>query len=226
MDQKIVSQTSTAVKICGITQVSQAIDIASLGVDAIGIIGVNHSKRYVMEEMRIKIFHSLKIFSKELKRVWVIADMPEIEIEKGILCEGPPSVIQLHGSESIEKCLYLKKKFPNIIWWKAFRIKSKEDIKNAKNFENIIDGILLDSWNKNTLGGTGSSIPLELIKGLEFKVPLWIAGGVTANIAMRIINTVNPYGLDASSKLEIIPGIKDLEKVKSLLKVVRKNKIF
>ena len=77
---KTGSQSSTAVKICGITELHQAKAIAALGVDALGIIGVKESPRFVNEDNRRKIFDELSKSFPNTKRVWVIADLTDSEI--------------------------------------------------------------------------------------------------------------------------------------------------
>lgn len=221
MDLKIKSSTSTAVKICGITKVDQAMEIASLGANAIGVIGVKSSKRYLKKNLREGLFNEIKKNAPDVERVWVIANMSDTQIDEGILCNGSPSTIQLHGDESKERCHFLKNKYPNINIWKAIRISSPADLLSVKSYEDIVDALLIDAWNPNKLGGTGERIPIEWIDRKQFKVPLWIAGGISYEWANEIIDKVNPFGIDASSKLEIMPGIKDINKVKSLIQAVR-----
>ena len=103
------TKAPTAVKICGITQVKQALEIASIGVNAIGVIGVKSSPRFLQEVDRRKLFRELTQHAPGVARVWVIADLGVDEIIQGIEGIGSPSVIQLHGDESREKCITLKK---------------------------------------------------------------------------------------------------------------------
>ena len=118
----ISSNSDIRVKICGITRIDQAIKIANLSADAIGVIGVKSSPRFVAEEKRREIFNKLNIAFPKLARVWVVADLKGADLIKGIEGNGVPSVIQLHGNESEEYCENMKIKFPNILWWKALRI--------------------------------------------------------------------------------------------------------
>ena len=70
------NKAKTYVKICGITSVDQARQIAELGVDAIGIISVKDSPRYVSRQIKRKIFQYLKQFFPDIKRVSVIKNIP------------------------------------------------------------------------------------------------------------------------------------------------------
>ena len=223
MIRKSTSIKSTAIKICGITNPSQAREIAQLSINAIGVIGVKDSPRFVPEEECIKIFNEVEKVSSSIERVFVIANK-KLEAIKCINNRStPPSVIQLHGNESVDYCSELKNQFPTIKLWKAFRLKSINDLKNIDQYERNIDAILLDAWDKNSLGGTGNRIPIELLINKTFKTPWILAGGISAEIIPEIFSKLRPDGIDASSLLEVSPGIKDLEKVESLVRVIRKQ---
>ncbi len=223
MIRKSTSKKSTAIKICGITNISQARTIAQLRINAIGVIGVKNSPRFVPEEECIKIFNEVEKVSSSIERVFVIAN-EEIETIKCINDRStPPSVIQLHGNESIDYCSELKNEFPKIKLWKAFRLKSINDLKNISQYEKNIDAILLDAWDAKTLGGTGNRVPVELLINKTFKIPWILAGGISAEIIPEIFSQLKPDGIDASSRLETSPGIKNLEKVESLVRVIREQ---
>jgi len=223
MIRKTTSKKLTAIKICGITDTSQARSIAKLKVNAIGVIGVGTSPRFVSEDECIKIFNEVEKVSSSIERVLVIANEKIEKIKYINRRSSPPSVIQLHGNESVEYCRELKKQFPSIQLWKAFRLKSNDDLKNISKYEKIIDAILLDAWDENSLGGTGNRIPIELLTNKTFKTPWILAGGISAEIIPEIFSKLKPDGIDASSRLELSPGIKDLKKVESLIDVIREQ---
>ncbi len=221
MTFKIGSSTSTALKICGITSISQAKAIAAMGIDAIGVIGVDTSPRYLNESKRKDLFHELHAFSPTLERVWVIADLDNAQIKKALNGHGSPSVVQLHGNESKDRCKELRNKYPQTKWWKAIRIRTLKDLSIAREYENNVDALLLDAWSPRALGGSGQRIPLKWLKNTEFKTPWWLAGGISAEWIPDIFREVSPFGLDASSRLELKPGIKDIQKVHNLVKAMR-----
>jgi len=212
--------TSIAVKVCGITSLEQAKKIAQLGVNAIGVIGVEKSARFITEQKRRELFSSLEIFAPDLQRVWVVADQKETSLSKGLSGIGIPSVVQLHGHESPDLCSKLKKKHPDTQWWKAIRIKSPTDIKSACSYLGVVDALLLDSWEHGQLGGTGRRIPLEWLTEENLNQPWWLAGGISAEVIPELLKQVKPWGIDASSCLETAPGIKDLKKVRALVNAI------
>ena len=223
MVRKSTSKKSTAIKICGLTTTSQARSIAEFKINAIGVIGVKNSPRFVPEEECIKIFNEVENVSSEIEKVFVIAN-EKLETIKSINNRStPPSVIQLHGDESVDYCCKLKNKFPTLKLWKAFRLKSINDLKIINRYDNKIDAILIDAWDAKSLGGTGNRVPIELLLNQTFKSPWILAVGISAEIIPEIFSKLRPDGIDASSLLEVSPGIKDLKKVESLVRIIREQ---
>ena len=223
MIKKSTSKKSTAIKICGLTKTSQARSIAKFEINAIGVIGVKDSPRFVPKEECIKIFNEVEKVSSSIEKVLVIANEKIEEIKCINNRSNPPSVIQLHGTESVDYCRNLKNQFPKIKLWKAFRLKSINDLENISQYENNIDAILLDAYDEKSLGGTGNRVPLELLVNKTFQVPWLLAGGIFAEVIPEIFSKIRPDGIDASSRLEISPGIKDLKKVESLVRKIRER---
>ena len=214
-------KSKTLIKICGITSIEQAVQVADLGINAIGIISVDESPRYILPEKKKEIFKTLKDLYPNVERVSVVKNTPIDTIIKNFLGEPNETIIQLHGDEDIDYCKKLKQKIPDIELWKAFRIKNKEDLDKIKIYENFIDTILLDSWNTKTYGGSGEKIEQKYLEDLSFSKPWWLAGGVSPEWLEVIIRKIKPNGIDISSKVEISPGIKDIDKVKLLIKEVK-----
>tara|TARA_Y100001933_G_scaffold167499_1_gene165820 strand:+ start:72 stop:719 length:648 start_codon:yes stop_codon:yes gene_type:complete len=215
-----MSEAKTLVKICGITSVDQALQIAKLGVDAIGVISVKESPRYVSPEKKKDIFSNLKKNFPQVKRVSVLKNVP-LEL----ICINSfnfENVIQLHGDEDLSYCKKLRRKLPQIEVWKAFRIKDKTDIKGIEAFADFIDAVLLDSWNEKTYGGSGIRIKSTYLQDLKFSKPWLLAGGISVDWLKQILIDIKPDGIDVSSSIESSPGIKDLNKTKKLLNLIKK----
>ena len=223
MIRKSSSKKSTAIKICGLTMTSQARSIAELKINAIGVIGVKNSPRFVPEEECMKIFNEVEKVSSSIEKVLVIANAKLEEVKCINNRSTPPSVIQLHGNESVDYCRELKNEFPRIKIWKAFRLKAINDLENISQYEKNIDAILIDAWDDKSLGGTGNRVPIELLLNKTFKAPWILAGGISAEIIPEIFSKLRPDGIDASSRLEISPGIKDIKKVASLVREIREQ---
>ena len=104
MIRKSSSKKSTAIKICGLTKTSQARSIAELKINAIGVIGVKNSPRFVPEEECIKIFNEVEKVSSSIEKVLVIANATLEDVKCINNRSTPPSVIQLHGNVSVDYC--------------------------------------------------------------------------------------------------------------------------
>ena len=216
-------KTNTLVKICGLTSEEQALQIAKLGADAIGIISVEESPRYISAEKKKKIFKTLESFYPKIERVSVVQNCSIDLIIKNFLGSPSETIIQLHGDEDVDYCKKLREKIPNIGIWKAFRIKTEKDLDSIKPFEDFVDAILLDSWNKETYGGSGKKIKSIYLKNLQFSKPWWLAGGISIEWIDEILTDIKPDGLDISSSIEISPGLKDIKKTKALIEFLKKN---
>tara|TARA_B100001057_G_scaffold294073_1_gene294162 strand:+ start:779 stop:1429 length:651 start_codon:yes stop_codon:yes gene_type:complete len=209
-----------ALKICGLTDLGQALAIAKLGADAIGVIGVADTQRYVADAPRRALFGHLEQQAPLLQRVWVVANADQDAIDAGLSGEGIPTVVQLHGDESPDFCLRLRQRHPDIQFWKALRLRKPDQLQSMTPYSQAVDALLLDAWNPDHLGGTGHRLPLEWLAEAAIPLPWWMAGGISAEWVPDLLAQVNPNGLDASSRLEVRPGWKDLSKVRELVKAL------
>jgi len=216
-------KTNTLIKICGLTSEEQALQVSKLGAHAIGVISVEESPRYVSAEIKKKIFKSLEISYPKIDRVSVVKNCPIDIIIKDFLGNPSETIIQLHGDEDIDYCKKLREKIPNIGLWKAFRIKTKNDIEKIKPFEDFVDAILLDSWFVDTFGGSGKKIKSTYLKNLQFSKPWWLAGGISIEWINEILTDIKPDGLDISSSIEFYPGLKDIKKTEDLFNFLKRN---
>jgi len=210
-------KSNTLIKICGLTSEKQALQVAKLGAHAIGIISVEQSPRYISAEIKKNIFTTLERLYPKIERVSVVQNCPIDLIIQNFLGKPSETIIQLHGDEDIDYCKEIRKKIPNIGLWKAFRIKTEKDIDKIKPFEDFVDAILLDSWNKDTYGGSGKKIKSTYLRNLRFSKPWWLAGGISIEWIDEILTDIKPDGLDISSSIEISPGIKSLDATKDLI---------
>ena len=216
-----------SLKICGLTDCDQACEIAAMGVDAIGVIGVPDTPRFVEPNQRRAIFQRLTKEHPALNRVWVVADPSDEQLASSLSGEGQPSVVQLHGQESPQRCAELRRLYPRINWWKALRLREEADLNDVDAYGASVDALLLDAWSPKQLGGTGHRLDPAWLERLETRIssdlPWWLAGGISAEWVPTLLHQVSPFGLDASSRLEHSPGVKDLRRVKALVEAVRGN---
>lgn len=210
----------TLLKICGLRQPDQAAAIASLGVDAIGVIAVPGSPRYLPPAQRPALFAAARQANPGCQGVLVVADPDPAQGDELRPSQGH-QVVQLHGDETPQQCLRLRQALDGVSLWKAVRVRNQGDLERARAYLGCVDALLLDAWVSGQLGGTGVAIPLELLQAFDPGLPWWLAGGIQERSAGAALAVLQPTGLDASSGVERSPGDKDLARVAALLAVVR-----
>jgi len=209
-------------KICGLTQPTQAEAVAALGVDAMGVIAVEGSPRFVAQERRMELFAAMAAQAPGCQGVLVVANPEDADLA-GLDPRWGHRVLQCHGNESPERCRVLRQSLGCAVW-KALRIRRPEDLAVAQAYAESVDALLLDAWVPDQLGGTGHRIPIEWLQGVSFPLPWWLAGGMRAERVAEVLAQLSPHGLDASSGVERAPGDKDLELVRALLAAVQSNR--
>lgn len=204
-------------KICGVRDPHQAAAIAAMGVDAIGVVAVPGSPRFLPVEHRLAVFAAAQSVQPGIRGVLVTADPGEMEVPTLLPAHGH-QVVQLHGSETAQRCERLRCQLgPEVELWKALRIRSKDDLHRCESYLGVVDALLLDAWVPDQLGGTGQSIPMEWLRGFCASLPWWLAGGLTPESVADVLKVLNPEGVDVSSGVEDRPGWKNLERVRQLL---------
>ena len=205
-------------KICGLCQPDQAAAIAAMDVAAIGVIAVESSPRFVPPERRAELFLAAKTARPACLGVLVVADPQAADLDR--LGSGyGHDILQLHGLESAERCRELRQSL-GVKVWKALRLRDRSDLDRAADYAHHVDGLLLDAWVADQLGGTGQRLPLDWLQGFKPEVPWWLAGGISNHALQEILSQVQPDGLDVSSAVEKSPGDKDLEGVAKLVRAV------
>ncbi len=214
----------TRLKICGLRDPHQAAVIAAMGVDAIGVVAVPTSPRYLAVEDRQPLFAAARRVHEGLLGVVVTADPGDHEVSTLLPGQGH-QVVQLHGSESVERCRQLRRQLgPEMRIWKALRVRSREDLQRAQSYAAVVDALLLDAWVPDQLGGTGQAIPLDWLEGFRPSLPWWLAGGLTPETVTAAIEACHPHGVDASSGVEERPGMKNLARVRQLVDLVASSR--
>jgi len=196
------------IKICGITNIEDALAAESLGADAVGFIFYKKSKRYITPEQAENIIKTLSPFTT---KVGVFVN-ETFEIINIISKQTGINVVQLHGDENpdIMKSISL----PGI---KAFRVDDNFDYKKLNQYQEY--SILLDAYSENDYGGTGNKFNWEKIP-FEIKNRIILSGGISSDNIEFIYKNINPAAFDLSSSLEIKPGKKDKKKMKNFFNKV------
>jgi phosphoribosylanthranilate isomerase len=205
---------STAVKVCGVTRAEDALALEALGVDLIGFNFWPGSKRYIEPSAASEIIQGLE----RAVPVGIFVDQGADEINVIALRTGIQWA-QLHGSEGWEVLdgltMPVIKAIPHdrLSDWGGLREGWNDHPDSQPRY------FLVDTQAGSAFGGTGAAFDWDLLKQHPLPRPYFLAGGVgPANIAAA--KKAEPFGVDLNSKVEIAPGVKDLELVRGCLAVL------
>ena len=198
------------IKICGITNMDDAVMAFAYGADALGFIFYERSPRYLTPEAARRIAHDLPDF---ISKVGVFVNH-DIQAVREIYEFCGLDMIQLHGDESPDYC----REIPQAILIKAISPRKEEDLSIASNY--CARAIMIDARESDLYGGTGKRSNWDLATKLKEMHLLVLSGGLNAGNILQAISTVSPHAVDVNSGVEISPGKKDPRKVQSMIELV------
>ena len=202
---------ATAVKICGITRVEDALVAARAGAHAIGVVFAPASPRLVDAEAAAGIVRALPPF---VTAVALFVD-PEPAQVRAVIDRVRPQVLQFHGGEKPDFCAAF-----GLPFLKAVRVRAGVDLLQYGRLYGAAKGLLLDAFVEGNPGGTGAVFDWSLIPR-DFPLPLVLAGGLHAGNVGEAVRRVRPWAVDVSSGVEASKGIKDAAKVAAFIRGVR-----
>jgi len=212
------------VQIYSIITPEEASKLCDLGVDHIGVMTGKVSGTYTQDfKLTKKIFESIK---PPIKKVAFTKSNNIFELME-TCTETNPDILHISAFKNIDDDLLqkLKLEFPNIKLMKSIYVNGTSSFQEAKYFQNLVDFILLDSQNSNSLfGGTGKVINWKLASEIvkAVKVPVILAGGLGVDNVIEAINTVRPAGVDSMTKTNLKNGkLKDMKKVKEFVRLAK-----
>lgn len=215
----------TCVKICGITNVIDALAVAQFRADFIGVIvGIDDSIRSVpIAEARI-------IRDTSPVPVILLVEKPYQDI-CSIVENIKPHGIQLVGNYAYDVIRKLKDATGCALWKTVHVPQNKGGDHSARRlYEHIehyraagIEVIVLDTMVHNKKGGTGQTCDWDIAEKLvaDCSIPIFLAGGITPRNVREAVTRVKPYGIDLSSGVEHCPGKKDPDKISLLMQNIR-----
>jgi phosphoribosylanthranilate isomerase len=220
----------TWVKICGITNVEDALTAVEAGADAVGFVFYEKSPRNVDPETVRGIVETLPT---EIEKVGVFVGESPDHME-GVAEKAGLTAIQLHVDPLCgyqfppeQRVSPRKRRYVSL---PASWFIDENGFKGLAWFDcskSLISGIFLDSGTREKPGGTGKTFDWKqaepAVSAIRMKFKVVIAGGLTpANVA-EALRTLKPWGVDVSSGVEAKPGKKDPEKVRAFVAAVRQE---
>ncbi len=235
------------IKICGITNKSDAEAITGIGVDVIGFVFFKGSPRRITSDGALSILKAIRKKAEKPPNIIPVFSISGVFVNENIdnVIETAERLnldyIQLSGDEDYDYLLNMKQminqasleekknRLSNIKIVKSYRIKeglnqpsSKSLFEEIYQLSKVADYLLLDSYSEKTFGGTGNTFDWNIVRDIGLSFPVILSGGLDEKNVLAAIDIVKPYGVDASSRLEISPGKKDIKKVKDFIDTVRK----
>ena len=207
----------TRIKICGIQDPDTALAALDAGADAIGLVFVEKSPRFVTLQQAKAVTDALP---NDAVSVGLFVDTPG-ETMKQIMDEANLTVAQLHGHESIDDLDPLFG-YPA---WKA--LPYDEDfprIASSWDHDPRIEALLIDTPPTGELtGGSGITFDWAGLAKVKHNLakPIILAGGLTPDHVGEAIGAVQPYAVDVSSGVESSRGVKDVGLIKAFCQAVR-----
>ena len=205
------------IKICGVTNVDDALAAAAAGADAIGLNFYANSPRCVSHEAAAQIVSALP---SGIKKVGVFVNANADEI-RGLSADLPLDLIQLHGDEEPAFLAGLI----GTPAMRAFRpVGSLEGIQayldKCDRLNCRPEMVLIDAFRKTAYGGTGETADWDAIRtsrSLLRGLPIVLAGGLTAENVAKAIAAVEPDGVDSASGVELSPGRKSPDLIRAFV---------
>jgi phosphoribosylanthranilate isomerase len=209
------------VKICGVTNEVDAIQAAELGADWIGLNFFKVSPRYIAQAKAESIVRNLPPFvepvgifvSRQLQPVFEITDLVGLRM------------IQLHSADG--GVVLDQRTAVRLI--QPFSVSEKNDLGGIGTYlercrregGKYPAAIIVDARVPGQFGGTGRTVPWELLADFQLEIPLILAGGLTPENVAEAVRIVRPYGVDVASGVETSPGHKDVDKMKRFIENAR-----
>ena len=199
------------VKVCGISESNFVHRIDELDVEFIGFIFYEKSKRYLADKISGDL---IKTIPKEINKVGVFVNEDKDKVLKHVH-KYQLDFVQLHGDED-EK--YVQNLSRNVKVIKVFRIDEYFNFNTTKSFEGFSHYFLFDTKAKE-YGGTGRKFNWDLINRYNGNTPFLLSGGINREDTNHIKEFRHSkfIGIDINSGFEVIPGIKDINKIKIFL---------
>ena len=204
------------IKICGMKHPDNIREIAALAPDMMGFIFYAQSPRYVSVG---EVAAALPLLTKTIQRVGVfVNELPEKVIE--ICTRLQLNYAQLHGNETPQIAAQIRNKGIGVI--KAFKVDDAFNMNTVLDYEESADFFLFDT-NTAQHGGSGKKFNWSILNTYPSNKPFILSGGIGVDDIEEVLNLTFPhfYGIDINSKIELSPGLKDVQQAQNIITKIR-----
>ncbi len=205
------------IKICGITNLEDALLAIELGADELGFNFYKKSPRYISPEDARSIALDLP---EDTVKIGVFVNATAEEISDAAYL-AKLTAVQFHGEEDRDFVEMARIKL-GLTVIKAFRVSPEFRVEDTENY--LANAFLLDGFSTKERGGTGDTFDWTIAEAIAGRVKkLYLAGGLTPENVGEAIRRVRPYAVDVCSRIESEPGKKDAEKLKRFVAAVQET---
>jgi len=209
------------IKVCGITNIDEALALSKAGVNYMGFIFYPASKRYALHTLSLDQIKSVQL--PGVLKVGVFVNEPINHVIATATAAGL-DMVQLHGDETPNYCKEMANHYPVI---KAFRISETDDVayKISEYLEDI-DYLLFDTAS-SVYGGSGISFDWKKLANATGQKPYFLSGGIGPDDISKITLFVqsnaagNCIAVDVNSKFETAPGQKNIQLLQSFIPTIK-----
>ena len=206
---------SLTIKICGLST-KETLDAAlAAGADMVGFVFFDKSPRHISLETARQL--SGHAGSKALK-VALTVDADDTMLS-AVIAELKPQLLQLHGHETPGRVFDVRARF-GLPVMKALGLARKDDLAAVAAYEAVADWMLFDAkpaQDATLPGGNGEAFDWSLLHDLKLAKPWLLAGGLHPDNVATAIGIGGAPGVDVSSGVESLPGVKDIAKIRAFI---------
>lgn len=199
------------IKVCGMRDKANIMEIGKLKPDFMGFIFYEHSPRFVRKDFVLP-----EDFCDAIQKTGVF-----VNAATGYVLETVKKYrldyVQLHGDESAAYCEELKLKDVKVI--KTFPVDKNFDFESAASYENAVEFFLFDTKGKN-YGGNAAVFDWNVLQKYNLRTPFFLSGGLSPENIHGVLKLKYPtlFAVDLNSGVELTPGLKDINKVSEIIK--------
>jgi phosphoribosylanthranilate isomerase len=200
------------VKICGITNWTDARLAVRAGADALGFNFYRKSPRYIAPD------EARTIATRLPRRVLLVGVFVNASAEEvlRVARNVDLNALQLHGEESPAEVARLSESYPVI---KAFRVGPGFKAGRLARYGSA-SAFLLDGFDRKRRGGTGNTFDWSVARAATKYGAIIVAGGLNPENVARAIREAQPFGVDVCGGVEALPGKKDPERLRALMEEI------
>lgn len=215
------------IQVAGVSSLEEALFLERLGVDALGFTvrlpeGVHDG---LTEAKARSIIQALPPFVTSVAITYVSEARSALELARYL----GVTALQLHGDFPASELEMVRVAAPHLKIIRAVSVVGSEAMAVARSWERRVDALILDTYDPATgrRGATGKThdwmLSAEIVRNV--RVPVILAGGLTARNVADAIRTVNPWAVDTHTGVEDAQGRRDFAAMEAFVESVRRAEV-